>query len=49
MGFSSIAHKTSYKSNHHIDYFFVWNRGNDNEAFEQFRAFIELKITEFNG
>lgn len=38
-----------YKSNHHIDYFFVWNRGNDNEAFEQFRAFIEQKITEFNG
>ena len=38
-----------YKSNHHIDYFFVWNRGNENEAFEQFRAFIEQKITEFNG
>lgn len=39
--------KIPYKSDHQISYYFVWNRANDNEAFDQFRAFIEQKIAEF--
>lgn len=38
-----------YVSNHRIDYYFVWNRANDNEAFKKFRAFVERKIDELDS
>lgn len=38
-----------YESDYQIKYYFVWNRGDNSEAFTSFRGFVEEKIRDLNS